>query len=176
MALTVVQQKYQFWLATHPDDRPPKLKTHDEFCAKFGVTKAQLYAWEHLPGFWDGAFIRARAEIGKRLPQIMRALARKAETGQVSAIKLALQALGVYSDRLDIDVGHRLDTDQLVVYITPALPAQPAQSSQPALPAQPSQPALPAQSDQSDQSDQLELIEILTEIVDDDGEADLHTK
>ena len=110
-------EQYQIWLAVPPDFRPKGLVTEDNFCVMHRVTPDDLRVWRLQPGFWDGVHGHLRHIIGDALPDIYRALTSKAKQGNINAIKLCLQQLGVYVERTESTVN--IKSGPLVIEYSP---------------------------------------------------------
>jgi len=131
MEWSLMQRKYQLWLAVPSKNRPRNLRNREEVAKALGVDVDTLLVWEASAGFWDDTFSIARALIGHRLADILEANAREAVRGSVTAMKLAYQVLGVASEKIE----HKLsmEDDQLVIVMRnapdSALTKPPAQAS-----------------------------------------------
>jgi len=97
---TPQQYWYMHWLATPRGDRPEGVPTLEEVCRRLGVLRADLMVWHELPGFREAVFGIVRGNLGWRISDILGALADKAVSGDVPAIKLALQICGLYQEGL----------------------------------------------------------------------------
>ena len=100
MITTERQKAYQLWLGIPESQRPSDLRTHAQIAERLNVSLKTLNEWEAQPGFWEVPFGHARAILGQRLPPILSALAKKAESGNIPAIKLSLEVLGVHQDHV----------------------------------------------------------------------------
>jgi hypothetical protein len=85
------QQVYISWLALPRANRPTQLQ---ELAKQLGVAKSTLHKWRHLPGFMDAVFDKVRQHLDESMAAIMKALADKAEAGDVGAIRLCLVVTG----------------------------------------------------------------------------------
>jgi hypothetical protein len=120
--LAGILSRYKLWRSLPPGDRPEALRTDKEFAKYYNVSLSTLRQWESSPAFWEECFAIAKNTIGQRLPEILSALAARAATGNVPAVKLALEVLGVHRDK----VQHTLDVDDdRLVVIMPAGMAMP---------------------------------------------------
>ena len=118
MSWTNRQRQYQFFLATPETLRPKDCKTETDFAKKFELKPETLALWKLAPGWWQAVYDVSLNTLGTELPAILSALAGKAKAGNVSAIKLALQALGTLVEKSQQEV--RLDDDSLVVVVNRA--------------------------------------------------------
>lgn len=125
MGWTPRQLRYQAWLAIPTTHRPNDLTTKKEVAKWLGVRPDTLEAWQYLPGWWDGVFVNSQTIIGKALGNITTALVTRAEAGNVSAIKLAFEALGVSIEKVEHNV--HVESDQLIVMLASddKVPAKP---------------------------------------------------
>lgn len=107
---TAEQYHYIQWLSV-----PKKEKTESEtipgtqmeLAETLGVSRRTLQRWKKLPGFQDAVYGEVRRHLDWRLPEILEALATKAETGDVPAIALSLKVAGRYQERQDIHLFER---------------------------------------------------------------------
>lgn len=118
MSLTIAPlsgmlSRYKVWRSLPPDERPDAIQTEREFAKYYGLSMATLRQWESDPKFWEDAFAIAKATIGRRLPEILTALAKRASDGNVPAIKLSLEVLGVHHDKVEHSVD--FEDDRLIV-------------------------------------------------------------
>lgn len=93
MSWTPRQRKFIEWLATPKSMRTPP--THEEFADVIGVTSRTLRTWKKLEGFWDEVFNLAGFHLGDWLAEIYNVLGKTAADGNVSAMRLALEAAGL---------------------------------------------------------------------------------
>lgn len=100
MTFSPKQRKFIEWVATPKSDRDPP--TYEEFATQLGITSRTLRNWRNLPGFWEEVWHLAEMHLGDRLAGIYKALADKAEAGNVSAIRLALEATGKINPQTNI--------------------------------------------------------------------------
>lgn len=114
------QLQYQTWLSIPPKARPAQLRTRAEFAAHFGVDEYTLLEWEQEHGWWADVFAQARSIIGNALPAILESMVERAVGGNVPAMKLCLETLGVRVDAMEIK--HKYDDDQLMVIVGNARP------------------------------------------------------
>ena len=114
---SIQQKKYQFWLAVPAKDRPKSLRTKRQVASALRVSESTLALWESLPGWWLAVHEHAIATLGNDLQEILTTLSERAKQGNVSAIKLALQVLGLFSEKTEQEVTHH--HDQLMVVVKP---------------------------------------------------------
>ena len=114
---SIQQKKYQFWLAVPSKDRPAALRTKKQVASALRVSESTLALWESLPGWWLAVHEHAIATLGNDLQEILTTLSERAKQGNVSAIKLALQVLGLFSEKTEQEVTHH--HDQLMVVVKP---------------------------------------------------------
>ena len=88
------QRKFIEWLATPKYERIPP--TQVMFADTIGINAITLTRWKRLSGFREAVNARAREFVGEGLPEVYGALMRKAESGDVNAIKLVLELTGEY--------------------------------------------------------------------------------
>jgi len=115
------QRLFLMWASLLPAERPANLRTHEQVAEKLGVTVGSLIRWENTPGFWQSLFETSLAQAGRRLPEILDSLVRKALSGSVPAIKLSLEVLGVHHDVLEQRV-LREDDRLVIIMAPPSLP------------------------------------------------------
>ena len=114
---SIQQKKYQFWLAVPAKDRPKSLRTKRQVASALRVSESTLALWESLPGWWLAVHEHAMATLGNDLQEILTTLSEKAKSGNVPAIKLALQVLGLFTEKTEQEVTHH--HDQLMVVVKP---------------------------------------------------------
>ena len=93
------QRKFIEWLATPRYGRIPP--TQELLAKELGVHAITLSKWTAKEGFRDAVTARSRELLNSRLPQIYGALAAKAESGDVPAIKLAMEMTGQHVDKVE---------------------------------------------------------------------------
>jgi hypothetical protein len=99
---TVEQLQYQEWLATPKKLRTPK--TVEQMATKLGYERTSLWEWTKKPGWNKAVATLARESLHAETPAILEALGNRAMKGDVSAIKLALEVLGEYTPKQDVNV------------------------------------------------------------------------
>jgi hypothetical protein len=110
--LTVNQLQFIEWLATPKSERTPK--TQKEFAAVIGTDEGTLSDWKKKAGFMDEVRGLARKYLKDELPDIYGALIEKAKTGDVPAIKLAMEMTGEYTPKQNIQMDlSKLSDDEL---------------------------------------------------------------
>ena len=97
------QLAFMDWLATPKKDRDQWPQQRD-FAEHIGVTPKTLSVWKKIPGFVDAVYARAKYYQGARVGSVLDALAKEAEGGDVPAIKLYLQVMGLWQPGMDRDV------------------------------------------------------------------------
>jgi hypothetical protein len=106
------QLRFIEWLATPKMARSPK--TQKQFAAQSKHDEGTLSDWKRLPGFMDDVNGLARTQLKDNLTDIYAALVKAATTGDVSAIKLAMEMSGEYTPRQKIDMDlSKLSDDEL---------------------------------------------------------------
>jgi len=109
------QRQFQFFLATPVELRTKDCKTEEQFAKRFDLKPETLAMWKLLPGWWDEVYSVALSIIGAALPDILETLVVRARSGHVTAIKLALQALGVFTEKSENK--QVFDNDQLTLIL-----------------------------------------------------------
>jgi hypothetical protein len=132
MKWSATQESYQQWVATPYKHRPVGLRTLREFCNTYGITENMALRWAALPGFESEVFYWARTILTHRLPNIIAALAREAESGSIPAATLAFKLLGIHNETVTHKV--TIEQERLVVIMSPADLAQLEQATTLALP------------------------------------------
>jgi hypothetical protein len=120
--IAALLSRYKLWRSLPPDERPDVLKTDRDFAKYYGLSLSTLRQWESDPRFFEDVFATAKSTIGRRLPEILGALAARAAGGNIPAVKLALEVLGVHHDKIQHSI--EFEDDRLVV-IMPAGMAMP---------------------------------------------------
>ena len=87
--LTTDQMIFAEWLATPRKVRSPK--TYGGLAAQIGVARKTLYEWKKIPGLVDFAASRAKARVGKYLPDVLQSIVDSATGGSVQAQKLFME-------------------------------------------------------------------------------------
>jgi DNA-binding transcriptional MerR regulator len=113
--LDLIKAKYRTFLSVPKRYRPEGLKTAKEFADRFGVPAGTLLHWEQEPGFVDDIFAESRAIITRNMADILQSLVDRATTGSITAIKLALEVLGVHHDK--VEVQHTRHQDQIILVL-----------------------------------------------------------
>jgi hypothetical protein len=117
MKWSATQESYQQWVATPYKHRPAGLRTLREFCNTYGITENMATKWVALPGFEAEVFYWARTILTHRLPNIISALAREAESGSIPAATLAFKLLGIHNETVTHKV--TIEQERLVVIMSP---------------------------------------------------------
>ena len=104
---TPEQFMYIQWNAIPVGDRNEAIKTEEQIAEKLGKSRRTLLNWRQLDGFHDAVYGEVRRNLDWRLPEILKALGDKAETGDVSAIKLVLELTGRYQESQRVDFYER---------------------------------------------------------------------
>jgi len=112
---TILKSKYRLWSATPKHLRVSDLQTREQIATALQVDIDTVTRWEQTPDWWNGVFAYARAIIGRELGSIAHSAVQEAIAGDVSAMKLCHELLGVHSDKLELT--HALKDDQLVVIL-----------------------------------------------------------
>ncbi|GFP23352.1 hypothetical protein HKBW3S09_00819 [Candidatus Hakubella thermalkaliphila] len=86
---TPKQLKYIKFLAD-----PEESRSKSQFAQEIKVSLRTLFRWQEKEGFWDAVYELAKVHLKGELAPVLRALARQARKGDVSAIKLILQQTG----------------------------------------------------------------------------------
>ncbi len=133
LPLHTLKARYRTFLSVPMRYRPDNLRTIEEFASFYNIKPALLQQWESEPGFWDEVFNGARAVAGRALADVIDALVMRAKGGNVNAIKLALEMLGVHHDKLEVQ--HTKQQDQIIMVLPPgmSLPDVPVYGSDPVL-------------------------------------------
>jgi len=117
--LNNIKAKYRTILSVPTELRPEQFKTPADFARYFNLPVALLKQWEMEPGFWDSVFTEAQAVVGRAMADVMQSLARRAKSGNIQAIKLSLEVLGVHHDKMEVQ--HRLENDQVILVLPPGM-------------------------------------------------------
>jgi hypothetical protein len=102
LPLTNIKAKYRTFLSVPMKIRPAGLQTVKQFADHFKIQASLLRQWEAEPDFWDNVFGEARSVLGRAMADVMDALVTRAKAGNVNAIKLSLEVLGVHHDKLEV--------------------------------------------------------------------------
>lgn len=89
---------YQRWLATPRRARKPK--TTELLADKLNIGVATLYRWRKLDGFPDEVRKVIKENLSDDLPEIYDALRREAKAGSYQHIKLSLELVGDYVQKI----------------------------------------------------------------------------
>ena len=108
------QLKFQEWLATPRFDRIPP--TQELLAGELGVHEVTLSRWRRLPGFTEAVNALAREALGARLPDVYGALVRRAETGDVPAIRTILELVGELKQGDSNGAGTTNNNNIIIVY------------------------------------------------------------
>jgi hypothetical protein len=106
---TIDQVRYQEWLATPKALRTPK--TVDLLAKELGTSRVSLWEWSKKPGWNQAVAQLARDYLHTDAPSILQALGKKAMRGDVPAIKLALEVLGEYTPKQDLNMSGDLNVN-----------------------------------------------------------------
>lgn len=117
LPLTNIKAKYRTFLSVPAVVRPTEMKTIKQFADHFRIQPSLLRQWELEPNFWNDVFGEAQAVIGRALADIMHSLAERAKAGNVNAIKLSLEVLGVHHDKLEVQ---QTKANDQIIMILPA--------------------------------------------------------
>jgi hypothetical protein len=119
LPLTNIKAKYRTFLSVPASVRPDEMKTIKQFAAHFRIQASLLRQWEQEPNFWNDVFGEAQSVLGRALADVMEALVRRAKNGNVNAIKLALEVLGVHHDKLEVQ--QTKANDQIIMILPPGM-------------------------------------------------------
>lgn len=111
---TVGQLKLIEWLATPKLDRKPK--TQKQLAVEIGTDESTLSDWKKKSGFMDEVRVIAREYLKDELPEIYGALITKAKSGDVPAIKLAMEMTKEFvpSQKIDANITASLRWEDIV--------------------------------------------------------------
>lgn len=125
-----IKAKYRTFLSVPASLRPKGLQTVREFAEHFRIQASLLKQWESEPTFWDDVFGEAKAVLGRAMADIMASLAARAMAGNVNAIKLSLEVLGVHHDKMEVQ--QTRTNDQIIMVLPPGMeiPTLPNYTSQ----------------------------------------------
>ena len=115
--VSAIIARYKLWSSLPTDERPQAIQSKKDFAAYYGVSLSTLRQWEADPKFWEDTFAMAKNILGNRLAEVLTALGNRASSGNIPAVKLFLEVLGVHHDKIEHTVD--FDDDRLVV-IMPA--------------------------------------------------------
>ncbi|KKU22508.1 MAG: hypothetical protein UX31_C0001G0026 [Candidatus Nomurabacteria bacterium GW2011_GWA1_46_11] len=103
-------QQYIEWMALPIKEREPK--TQKELAVQFGLSEWTLSQWKDRQGFWP-AVEGVRKNWGKsKTPEVLSSLYRKALTGNAAEVKLWLQYMEGYSEKVKSEVTTNDITDE----------------------------------------------------------------
>lgn len=125
LPLTNIKAKYRTFLSVPMKARPSEMQTIKQFASHFNIQASLLRQWEAEPSFWNDVFGEAQSVLGRALADIMDALAVRAKAGNVNAIKLALEVLGVHHDKLEVQQTKANDQIIMVLPAGMAIPQLP---------------------------------------------------
>lgn len=91
---TAAQRRYIEILAD-----PREKRTQEEVAKEFNVTRAALYKWRKLEGFWNEVEKLRRDTTNLRMSRVWHALLNKCEEGNVAAMRLLFQLRGELVDK-----------------------------------------------------------------------------
>ena len=86
---TARQQKYIKILADPSEDR-----TQEGVAKELNVTRAALYKWRQLPGFWEEVGKLVQDGTAQRMSRVWNRLLSQCERGNVQAMRLLFQLRG----------------------------------------------------------------------------------
>lgn len=92
------QRRYIEWVATPEDLRVPRQL--GEFADKIHIHRVTLWEWRKIPGFNDEVQKIARQHLGDALPEALQALKHEAKRGNFNHLKLYLEMLGMYVQKI----------------------------------------------------------------------------
>ena len=119
LPLTNIKAKYRTFLSVPASVRPSQMNTVKQFADHFRIQASLLRQWESEPSFWNDVFGEAQSVLGRALSDIMEALAARAKAGNVNAIKLSLEVLGVHHDKLEVQ--QTKANDQIIMILPPGM-------------------------------------------------------
>lgn len=79
--------------------------TFEQIAEKIGCSRTTIWNWFQNPDFLEWINEQATYMQKTALVPILKSLIRKAEVGDVQAIKLYLEKMGEFSEKLKIEVG-----------------------------------------------------------------------
>jgi transcriptional regulator with XRE-family HTH domain len=79
--------------------------TFEKIAEQIGVDRTTIWNWFQKPDFLEWINEKATYMQKTALIPIIKSLIRKAEVGDVQAIKLYLEKIGEFSERLKVEVG-----------------------------------------------------------------------
>lgn len=85
----ITQTQYMAILAD-----PTEARTDEEIAQYLGVTRQTLWNWRQLDGFCDEAYNILQRNISGKLGKVFAGLMKRANTGDSSAARLILEAIG----------------------------------------------------------------------------------
>ena len=94
------QYAYAWWLAMPKSHRQPRNK--GLLAEQLHLNIHTLATWDKLPGFADLIREQAMKMVGAAWPQVLHAMIREAQLGNVEAAKFVGRILGPYSERKEI--------------------------------------------------------------------------
>ena len=84
---------YMAWLVTSKYERIPA--TREEYALQVGVASRTLRRWQNKPGFKEAVNELAWNYLAEGLPEVYAAMLRTASAGNVPAMRLVLETLGI---------------------------------------------------------------------------------
>jgi hypothetical protein len=120
-----IKAKYRTFLSVPMSVRPSAMQTVKQFANHFNIQPSLLRQWEAEPAFWDEVFSESRSVLGRAMADIMEALVARAKGGNVNAIKLSLEVLGVHHDKLEVQQTRANDQIIMVLPAGMEIPALP---------------------------------------------------
>ena len=94
---TAAQRRYIETLAD-----PAERRTQEDIARELNVTRAALYKWRSLEGFWSEVNKLIQDGTEQRMPRIWKSLLDKGLEGSVSAMRLLFQLRGELIDKHEV--------------------------------------------------------------------------
>ncbi len=82
-----------------------KKRTYEEIATDIGITYMTIWRWHQDKDFVDWINEQGSSMLRSALSRVYKSLIRKAESGDVSAIKLYLENLGEFVSKTEITIG-----------------------------------------------------------------------
>ena len=79
--------------------------TFEQIAKKIGCSRTTIWNWFQNPDFLEWVNVQANYMQKTALVPVLKSLIRKAEIGDVQAIKLYLEKIGEFTERLKVEVG-----------------------------------------------------------------------
>ena len=105
---TARQQKYIKILADPSEDR-----TQEDVSKELNVTRAALYKWRQLPGFWEEVRKLVQDGTDQRMSRVWNRLLSQCERGNVQAMRLLFQLRGELVEKQS----HEFESDGVELYV-----------------------------------------------------------